>query len=183
MRFLSMIALLAFLGCAGNNKPMEKNNFPSCEIIFEEIENRTKRNNIDKEKFLKIFEEPLDSNVLCRRTCFLNNKKYCFGNVLNPIPKQENLPTCETFYNFHEKLSKSMEMELDWLLKQLEIPPEWPDCNNIITCNEKTYCVDPMIGELKLEQINAVSDKCRKISCYLPPRSSNSPPSKFASLF
>jgi hypothetical protein len=76
----------------------------------------------------------------------------CAGN--KPVAEQKTLPTCEEFYDFHERFAKRIDLELDSVLIVLENPVKWRscpdgpnlkcDCQYNIVCDGKSYCVDPM---------------------------------------
>jgi len=75
------------------------------------------------------------------------------GCAGNKSTVEKTLPTCENFYDFYkgfsEEFSKNTGMNADSLfnssLEILEMAIKKYNCNVIITCNEKTYCVGPML--------------------------------------
>jgi hypothetical protein len=75
----------------------------------------------------------------------------CVSN--KPAIEQKILPNCEEFYEFYrgfsEISSENRGIEADSLfnlsLEILEMAVEQYNCNVIITCDEKTYCVGPML--------------------------------------
>jgi len=82
----------------------------------------------------------------------------CTGN--KPGGEQKYIPTCEEFYKFYrdkmERLSKLWELpeaEIDTMLYvQLEILEnsiKKYNCKETITCEERTYCVSPMLYHLR----------------------------------
>jgi len=59
--------------------------------------------------------------------------------------EQPKIPSCGEFYNFYDSFSKKIGVNTDFTLKVLEEAIEKHKCNVIIHCNEKDYCVGPML--------------------------------------
>jgi len=77
MKFLQMILLIAFLGCASSNKPADS---PKCKEFYETNETATKDLKMKFEELNEEFEiSKFTENLVCLETITYNQKNYCIA--------------------------------------------------------------------------------------------------------